>query len=90
VMRNYITCQRLQKIEHPRQPVWCIRTANESWVMRQGSTITITGNTIYGCGNRKAGTIVDGDEDDDAMLSMLGKTAKEALIGGIRGFKDCR
>ncbi|MGD0108249.1 MAG: DNA polymerase [Rhodopila sp.] len=44
--------------------------------------------TIFGCGNRKAGTIVVDDEDDDLILRALGKMAKEALIGGIRGFAE--
>jgi hypothetical protein len=44
--------------------------------------------TIYGCGNRKAGTIVDPVEDDDAVLEGIGKTAKDALIAGIRGFAE--
>ena len=44
--------------------------------------------TIYGCGNKKAGTIVDDDEGDDLILRALGKMAKEALIGGIRGFAE--
>lgn len=44
--------------------------------------------TIYGCGNKKAGTIVDDDEGDEAILQALGKMAKEALIGGIRGFAE--
>ena len=30
------------------QPVWCLVTGLGSWVMRQGNTITITGNCAYG------------------------------------------
>lgn len=40
-------------------PVWCLRTRNESFVMRQGDNITITGNTIYGAQDFKLGTIID-------------------------------
>jgi DNA polymerase-1 len=44
--------------------------------------------TIFGCGNRKAGTIVDPSEDDDATLTQLGKITKDALIAGITGFAE--
>ncbi len=46
--RGHITGQKLQKEQLDDQAVWCPRTANESWVMRQGYTVTITGNTLYG------------------------------------------
>jgi DNA polymerase I len=39
--------------------------------------------TIFGCGNRKAGTIVQPDEDDDGILEGIGKAAKDALIAGF-------
>jgi DNA polymerase I-like protein with 3'-5' exonuclease and polymerase domains len=44
--------------------------------------------TCYGCGNRKAGSIVLPDEDDEAVLDTIGKTVKSALIGGIVGFGE--
>lgn len=56
--KQHITGQKLKKIQHPNQPVWCIRTENESFVARQGNTITITGNTIYGAKNPKLGLIL--------------------------------
>lgn len=48
----------IRKAELQRQPVWCIRTPHGSWVMKQGDTVTITGNTLYGGGNEKLGSIV--------------------------------
>lgn len=49
--RRYITGQRLSVRPASRQPVWCPRTVNGTWVMRQHKVITITGNTfkpLYG------------------------------------------
>lgn len=31
-----------------REPVWCIRTEDETFVMRRGDAIALTGNTLYG------------------------------------------
>jgi DNA polymerase-1 len=56
--KGHVTCQKIQRIEHPRQQVWCVKTENESWVIRQGDVITITGNTLYGAGDEKIGKIV--------------------------------
>jgi len=58
--RPRVTAQRIKKTKLANQPVWCIRTENESFVMRQGNVITITGNTIYGAGDGKLGSIVGG------------------------------
>jgi DNA polymerase I-like protein with 3'-5' exonuclease and polymerase domains len=55
--KGHITGQKLQKKRLENQPVWCIRTENESFVMRQGNCITITGNTLYGAGAEKIGAI---------------------------------
>lgn len=59
----HITGQNLRKKFVGNQPVWCIRTENESFVMRYKDTITITGNTIYGAGDRKLGSLVDVNRD---------------------------
>jgi hypothetical protein len=69
--KGHITCQRVTHIEHPSQPVWCVRTENESWVIRQGDVITITGNTLYGAGDEKIGKIV----------SPLSSPVRQAKIG---------
>lgn len=69
--KGHVTCQKIERIEHENQPVWCIRTENESWVIRQGDCITITGNTLYGAGDEKIGSIV----------SPLSPPAKQAKIG---------
>lgn len=62
--RSHITGQRLTKRALANQPVWCIRTENESFVIRQGNTITITGNTLYGAGSEKIASILDCSEKD--------------------------
>jgi DNA polymerase I-like protein with 3'-5' exonuclease and polymerase domains len=56
-VNNYVSGARLKKRYLPNQPVWCLKTENNSFVMRQGSTITITGNTMYGGGDAKLGSI---------------------------------
>ena len=39
--------QEMTKTLLPAQDVWCVKTKNDSWVIRQGNTVTITGN-CYG------------------------------------------
>lgn len=56
--KQHVTGQRLVKTKLENADVWCVRTENESWVMRQGNVITITGNTLYGAGPAKIGSIV--------------------------------
>lgn len=93
--KSHITGQKLQKIEHPEQPVWCIRTENESFVARQGNCITITGNTVYGALNAKIGlTLLEGgidfhkyvgsdfDEKVDEMIAWIdGKNEEDRANG---------
>jgi hypothetical protein len=58
--RGHVTGQRLKKTFVGRAPVWCIATENESWVIKQGGCITITGNCYrlnYGGDPRGAGSI---------------------------------
>lgn len=56
--RRHVTGARLTKTPDETQDVWCPRTGNKTWVMRQGETICITGNTFQplflGRGNTKA------------------------------------
>ena len=44
--RRHVTAQRIAKTEDDTQDVWCPRTGNKTWVMRQGETMCITGNTF--------------------------------------------
>jgi DNA polymerase I-like protein with 3'-5' exonuclease and polymerase domains len=44
--------------------------------------------TVYGCGDYKAGTIVEPDENDEFTIKWIGKLAKASLIDGIRGFRE--
>lgn len=46
--KGHVTGQRIKKTALAAQPVWCVRTALESWVMRQDNQIVLTGNTLYG------------------------------------------
>lgn len=52
-----ITGQRIRRQDVGTGPVWCVRTALESWVIRQGDQIMLTGNSLYGA--------------EDAMLTVL-------------------
>lgn len=45
---NHRTMQTMRKESKGVQQVWCMETGLGSWVMRQGDTITITGNCAYG------------------------------------------
>lgn len=50
-----VTGQRMKKTIVGRGDVWCLRTETGTWVMRQGSTICLTGNSvIYGAQEAKA------------------------------------
>jgi DNA polymerase I-like protein with 3'-5' exonuclease and polymerase domains len=71
--------QRMKRRELPRQDVWCVHTENESWVMRQGDVITITGNTMYGGGLAKLGSIVEPLSAEPRQMA-LGKTLKAKLM----------
>lgn len=44
--KGSINGTKLVRTEDLTQDVWCPRTSNGSWVMRQGETVTITGNTF--------------------------------------------
>lgn len=69
------------------QPVWCIRTKNESWVMRQGDIITITGNTLMmgGGGGRLA---ADQAQFGTKMTEAEGTAKKKKLVATIPGFSQ--
>lgn len=84
--KGFVTGQRLQKIVHPNAPVWCVRTENESWVARQGDCITITGNTMYGGGDLKIGSIVLPSSASAAEMTARGKQLKANLQNGIPAF----
>lgn len=57
--KPHITGQNLRQDYVGEEPVWCIRTENESFVMRYNNTITITGNSLYGAGPPKLGSLCD-------------------------------
>lgn len=50
---NYTTGQRLKKELSRVVDVFCLTTDNETFVIKQGKTITITGNCTYGAGAGK-------------------------------------
>jgi DNA polymerase I-like protein with 3'-5' exonuclease and polymerase domains len=49
--KAHVTAQRFEEHNRTIEDVWCPRTANQTWVMRQGDVITVLGNTfapLYG------------------------------------------
>ena len=73
--RGHVTGQKLKKEYIGKKKVFCISTENESFVMRQGETITITGNCIlYGGRAKKTGSIVVPNESEQAQYEIGKKT----------------
>jgi hypothetical protein len=73
--RGHVTGQKLKKEYIGKKKVFCISTENESFVMRQGETITITGNCIlYGGGAKKTGSIVVPNESEHTQYKIGKKT----------------
>lgn len=83
--KTFVTGQRLKKTKIANAAVWCPRTANGSWVMRQGDTITITGNTMYGAGDQKLGFVMDPTASAERQKS-LGAHSRARFMRGMRGF----
>jgi hypothetical protein len=52
--KPWVTAQKLKVTARRSQAVWCPRTTTGFWVMRQGRTITLTGNSIYSGSARTA------------------------------------
>lgn len=44
--KSYVGCSRVKKINMGDALVWCVETKNKTVVIRQGDTITISGNTF--------------------------------------------
>lgn len=80
-----LTANRLKRRYLRKDKVWCPRTENGSWVMRQGKTITITGNTMYGAGDEKLGFIIDPTADTDDQIE-LGAQSRARFMRGLKGY----
>ena len=85
-VNNNVTGQRLKKRVLPNAPVWCVRTANQSWVMRQGNVITITGNTLYGAGDMKLGLTAKPTAAPAEAL-QIGARLRAQLMAGLPALK---
>lgn len=86
--KGHTTGQKLKKITLENQPVWCVKTENESFVMRQGDCITITGNTIYGIGNLALGGRLN-PKLNQGDKTKLGKSSKKKFFKAIPAAKKC-
>jgi DNA polymerase I-like protein with 3'-5' exonuclease and polymerase domains len=88
--KGHVTGQKLQKSYIGKKKVFCIRTENKSFVMRQGDCITITGNCLYGAGHLKAGSIISPNEKDEEVLRKLGRTAINSFMNGVPALKSLK
>jgi hypothetical protein len=88
--KSHVTGQKLQKTFVGKKKVFCIRTENKSFVMRQGDCITITGNCLYGAGNLKAGTIIDPNEKREDVLRRIGSTAINSFMDGVPALRKLK
>jgi DNA polymerase-1 len=89
--RGHVTGQKLKKEYIGKKKVFCISTENESFVMRQGDTITITGNCIlYGGGAKKTGSIIAPTENEQKQYEIGKKTIDTfyANLPAIKKLKD--
>lgn len=85
--KPHVTTASFEYSALPEEPVWCPETPNHSWVMRQGSVITITGNTtLMGGGGAKLA--VDQAQFGTHLTAAEGNKLKDMLIDGIPGFRD--
>lgn len=65
-----VTGQKLKRELVGEEPVWCIRTRDENWVMRQGDVVTLTGNTAYGAGIAKIAAMSDISVEEASRFSV--------------------
>jgi hypothetical protein len=75
-------CQRLKITPIDSGDVWCMTTANDSFVMRRGNFVTITGNCMYGGGDAKLGSIVEPLASEGRQRS-LGKQLRAKLMAAM-------
>mgnify|MGYP000981266426 CR=1 FL=1 len=88
--KGHVTGQKLKKTLVGKKKVFCIRTENKSFVMRQGECITITGNCLYGAGNLKMGGIINPDEKDETVLRKQGSTAINSFMRGVPALQELK
>jgi DNA polymerase I-like protein with 3'-5' exonuclease and polymerase domains len=90
--KQHVTLQTMQITESRVCDVWCPNTEFGTWVMRQGNTITITGN-CYGAGDWKLGHTVAPHETDDIKKKMgadLRKTFESRLPALSRAVSEIK
>lgn len=81
-------CQKLTIEPVENQDVWCIRTENESFVVRIGDFITQTGNTLYGAGDEKIGSIVCPPNTPVGMMKARGRELKAKFQEGVPAYRQ--
>lgn len=88
--KGHVTGQKLKKVNLGKKKVFCISTENESFVMRQGECITITGNCIlYGGGAKKTGSVINPNLDEFEQ-SRLGRSTIETFYKNLPAIKELK
>ena len=86
--KRYTTGQKMTKTNLGIQPSYCITTNNSTFVIKQGNTITITGNCLYGaaapkiakmlsCPTSKAKNLLDDFWNGNPALNALKKNLEK-------------
>ena len=88
--KGHVTGQKLKKEYIGKKKVFCISTENESFVMRQGECITITGNCVlYGGGAKKTGSIVAGNASEQKQYEV-GKETIDTFYRNLPAIKKLK
>ncbi len=69
--KGFVTMQRMTVSYYGTEEVWCPKTKHGSWVMKQGNTITITGNTHKYDGGAYAQELLEGDVHSKVACSFF-------------------
>lgn len=84
--KQHVTCQTVTKELLGETAVWCPKTTLGTWVMKQGDTITITGNTIYGAGMKGNADVLL--KNDPSMSTGVAEGKAKAFIAYLKGKKN--
>jgi hypothetical protein len=79
VERRHRGLQNMHIEDDGREDVWCPQTEHGTWVMRQGSTVTITGNSAYANGWAVQRYEELGGEWETVEEQMLRKVVREEI-----------
>lgn len=84
--KKRVTGQRLKHKFIENQPVWCPTTKFGTWVMKQGKVITITGNCIYGLGQKGVTDYIA--KSNPLMPRSECESMAKTLLNLVKGYKS--